>query len=623
VNRNSGAYTNFNQEIGLKGVRPDFGPRITLTGYTTMGEGSNMERIQSPINGSLFNGNLLTLRGNHSIKVGFERRMSKNDDLNRNTAGGVFGFNNVATGHGLASLLMGWVQSASVNEVLPIRSRIINYAVFIQDDWKVTPKLTVNLGLRWDMDTPRKELFDNRMNSFDLFAINPVSRTPGVVTFAGRNGVGEYAHNFDPNNFAPRLGVAWRAAETFVVRGGASVLFMGLYDQATVINATNGFSFRGNFTSPDNGLTPAFRLRDGMPSILAPTEADLTPGFGAVPPGASPQNSIEFFQPGPRPTSYLMTTNFNIQKQLRAQMLVEIGYLATVGRKLASPAALTLNQVRPELMGPGNAQARRPFPQFTDVTWVSQPFGNSNYHAMNIKLEKRYSKGLHFETNYTFGKGIDDVESRGELGGGPGNGFMNAYNRRLDRGLSGNSVIHRSITSVVYELPVGKGRSIVPANPLANSLIGGWTIGYIGELRTGAPLGVAEQVNQTNSFSPSNRPNVVGDPTISGSRSRGEQVARWFDAAAFEAPPQFVFGNAGRITGFGPGAVALDVSVLKDFNFLERYTLQFRMEMLNFINTPNFGLPNVARGNAAFGRITTLVDGNQSRITQFGLHFRF
>jgi hypothetical protein len=200
---------------------------------------------------------------------------------------------------------------------------------------------------------------------------------------------------------------------------------------------------------------------------------------------------------------------------------------------------------------------------------------------------------------------------------------MDAYNRRLDRGLSGNSVQHRSITSVVYELPFGKGRSVAIANPVANTVLGGWTIGYIGEFRTGAPLGVSEQVNQTNAFSPSNRPIVVGNPTISGSRSRGEQVAQWFNTSAFAAPPQFTFGNAGKITGFGPGAIALDLSVLKDFVFLERYTLQFRMEMMNFTNTPNFGLPNVARGNAAFGRITTLVDGNQSRITQFGLHFRF
>jgi len=623
VNRNSGAYSNLNQQLGLKGVRQDFGPRITVTGYQTLGEGSNNERIQSPIKGTQLTENLLWLKGSHSVKFGFERRTSTNDDLNRNTAGGVFGFNNVATGHGIAALLLGFVQSASVNEVLPIRSQIVNYGAYVQDDWKVTPRLTLNLGLRWDMDTPRRELFDNRMNSFDLFAINPVSRTPGIVTFAGRNGVREYAHDFDPNNFAPRFGLAWRVADKWVVRGGAALLYMGLYDQAIVINATNGFSYRGNFVSPDNGLTPAFRLRDGMPPIPAPSESDLTPGFGAVPPGASTQNAIEFFQPGPRAGSYLMSFNFNIQRQLPGQIVVEVGYLSTEGRKLASPAALTLNQVRPELMGPGNAQSRRPFPQFTDVTLVSQPYGNSNYHAMNIKLDKRYSKGLHFETNYTFAKGIDDVESRGELGGGAGNAGANAYNRRADRGLSGNSVKHRWISSVVYELPFGKGRSFDTSNPVVNGVLGGWTIGYIGEIRTGPPLGVIEQVNQTNAFSPANRPNILGDPAISGSRSRADQIARWFDTSKFVAPPQFTFGNAGRITGYAPGAIGMDVSILKDFKLYERYTIQFRTEILNFINNPNFSLPNLSRGNAAFGRITSLIDTNQARIIQLGLHFKF
>src|SRR5262249_16007489 len=158
-------------------------------------------------------------------------------------------------------------------------------------------------------------------------------------------------------------------------------------------------------------------------------------------------------------------------------------YLGTLGRKLASPAALTLNQVPPELMGPGNAQLRRPFPQFSDVTVITQPYGNSNYHALNIKLDKRYSKGLHFQTNYTFARGIDDVESRGELGGNPGNAGANAYNRLADRGLSGNSIKHRWISNVVYELPLGKGRSMNIANPVANYVFGGWTIGYIAEIR--------------------------------------------------------------------------------------------------------------------------------------------
>jgi hypothetical protein len=215
------------------------------------------------------------------------------------------------------------------------------------------------------------------------------------------------------------------------------------------------------------------------------------------------------------------------------------------------------------------------------------------------------------------------VESRAELGGGAGNAGANAYNRRADRGLSGNSVKHRWISSVVYELPFGNGRSVDISHPFLNGVLGGWTIGYIGEIRTGPPLGVIEQTNQTNAFSPANRPNVVGNPTISGGRSRAEQIGRWFDTSAFAAPAQFTFGNAGRITGYAPGAIGMDVSILKDFRFLERYTLQFRTEMMNFINNPNFGLPTLNRGTAAFGRITSLIDTNQARIIQLGLHFKF
>lgn len=175
-------------------------------------------------------------------------------------------------------------------------------------------------------------------------------------------------------------------------------------------------------------------------------------------------------------------------------------------------------------------------------------------------------------------------------------------NRWVNGGLHARST-NRWITSVVYELPFGRGKAIDLQNAAVNWIVVGWTLGYIGELRTGPPWGVNEQVNRTNSFSPANRPNVIGDPKISGSRSRADQVRAWFNTTAYSEPPQFTFGNAGRIGGYGPGAIAMDLSILKDFRFAERYGLQWRCEMLNFINRPNFDLPNLQRGNNAFGRI--------------------
>jgi hypothetical protein len=199
---------------------------------------------------------------------------------------------------------------------------------------------------------------------------------------------------------------------------------------------------------------------------------------------------------------------------------------------------------------------------------------------------------------------------------------MNVYDRRNDRGLSGNHISHRVNANTVYELPFGKGRPF-DLGAIANALAGGWTVGYIGEFRTGSPMGVIEQVNRTNSFSSSNRPNVVGDPKLPGGRSRAEYTEMWFDTAAFAEPAQFTFGNAGKTIGYGPGAVAMDLSVMKNFALREQVNLQFRGEALNFINKANFGLPNLNRGNAAFGRITGLAPGNQARIVQLGLHLRF
>jgi hypothetical protein len=258
------------------------------------------------------------------------------------------------------------------------------------------------------------------------------------------------------------------------------------------------------------------------------------------------------------------------------------------------------------------------------VSIIAADIGSSNYHGVNIGIDKRYSNGLLFKTNYTYSKFIDNLLSRNELAGYPGTGtFTNYYDQSSNRGLSGNDIRHRFIWSSIYDVPVGHERKFSPRSRVANEIVGGWSIGFIGEFRTGTPLSRIELTNLTNSFSDGVRPNVVGDPNLSGSRPRSEKLAQWFNVNAFSVPSAYTFGNAGRTFGEGPGAINLDTSVLKDFGIREGTVLQFRVEALNLLNHANFGNPDTRQGSATFGQITTLVPGNQSRIFQLGLHLKF
>jgi hypothetical protein len=268
---------------------------IVVTGFEQIGT-SSQQRLQAPIRSDQYANNVTILRGRHQVKFGVEYRYSRNLDLYSPTAGGQFTFNNTATGSGLASLLLGWVQKATRQETYALNTRADSYSGFLQDDFRVTPKLTLNLGLRYDLDQPRWET-KNRQNSFDRGILNPVAGVTGVVLFSGRNCVSKYANNWDWNNVGPRVGFAWKAAEKFVVRGGGAVLYAGEYDQATPVVANTGFSQNGSFVSPDNGVTPAFILSSGLPPVASPAEADLTPGFGAVKVGDKPTSAIEFFDP--------------------------------------------------------------------------------------------------------------------------------------------------------------------------------------------------------------------------------------------------------------------------------------------------------------------------------------
>jgi hypothetical protein len=618
----AGVGTTIDQQIGLTGVNQSFFPTVVVNGFQALGNTTQQERLQTPIRSDSYQDNLSIVRGKQQIKLGIEYRYSSNLDRYYPTAGGSFTFNNTATGSGLAALLLGWVDQASQLATYPLHTRSDSYAAFIQDDWRVTPHFTLNLGLRWDIDQPRWET-NNRQNSFNETEINPVSGTPGVISFSGIDGVSKYANNWDLHNFGPRLGFAWNAHDKWVVRGGGAILYMGEYDQATPIVANTGFSTQGSFVSPDNGVTPAFILANGMPAVSSPTVSQLTPAYGAVALGQKPTTSVAFFQPN-RNTGYLYQANLDIQHELKGNIMVDLGYLGTFGHDLPAPDPQSIDQVPTNELGPGNAQMLRPFPQFSNVQLIAADIGKSWYNGVNLGVEKRYSNGLLFKANYTYSKMLDTTDSRNELAAYPGiDAFTNYYNQASDKGLSGNDIRHRFVFSSVYELPVGSGKRFQPGSRLLDGVIGGWSLGVIAELRTGTPLSPVELNNLTNSFSDGVRPNVVGSPGLPGGRPLGQQLLEWFNVSAFAAPAAYTFGDAGRTFGEGPGSVSLDTSLLKDFPIREKVKLQFRLEVLNALNHPSFGNPNTQQGSPAFGQITSLVAGNQARIFQLGAHLKF
>lgn len=621
------------QEIGFTGNNPEFFPGFGFAGgIQRIGRGGGQERRQFPIRDNHVVSNWTYVSGKHTIKWGGEFRFSINDDVFLSSAGGSMNFNQNATGDSVAALLYGWVAGGNRTETFLIRSRANSMGLYLQDDWKVTPSLAFNLGLRWDLDTPRFEALDNRQNSFDEFGNNPVCDCPGVITWSGRDARGgsQYAHNFVYGNVGPRVGLSYRIGDDWVIRAGASLVYIGQYDQATPIVANAGFSIQASFGT----LRPtdaAFLLRDGLPPIVEPTEADLVPGFGAVPIGTRPRFSPQFFQPEDRPNPYLLTYNFNVQRRLPNDMLFEVGYLSTIGKKLTIPGSATQNQVHPSQIhrvdSEGIApQVLRPYPQFSNVLMISPTFGDSEYHGVNLKLEKRYSNGLQFQTNYTWAKAMDNVEGRNELGGEDGRiPFADQYNRRIAWSVGGSHIAHRLITSLVYDLPFGQGRRVAFSSGALNQILGGWSIGTIIEARTGPPFstywGNASQVFPTAARV---RADATGDYRQNSAWRSNVRGEKFFDTSVFQRPARFTFGNVGRNAFIAPGALRSDVSLIKRINMpWEGHSLQVRAEVINLPNRANFGLPIGNVQNRAFGNVTGLTPGASGRILQLGLRYGF
>jgi hypothetical protein len=613
---------NWPSKLGFAGVSDDAFPNIAPAGYAALGS-SSQERRQTPIEQFQIVGNMSWVKGRNTFKFGGEVRPSMNYEVFRPYASGRYAFSrgftgqpgSTQTGNGFASMLLGTPSDVQVRETEPL-DRISWYSgAFFQTDWNLRPGLTLNIGLRWEGDSPLHDL-NNAFNGFDATRVNPVSGTPGVARFGGVNGFRDRPYDMDANNFGPRFGFAWQPGrrQRWVVRGAWGAFFAHPFDRAVANAASLGFERSANLNILDNIVQPPYFLATGLP--LPPVaKPPLDDSFGSVPIGSAATHTITVFEEHRR-TGYSMQHNLRIQYELPGGALMEVGYLGNLSRKLAA-SNLSTNQILPGQLQPSASQRNRPYPQFSNVQLLAPSLGVSSYHAGVVKLEKRFTRGFNILATYTWSKFLDNCDSSGGSLGDEGNSFSNYYDRRPDWGPSENDIRSRFTLSSVWQLPFGRGKRWLTRRP-ASRFAGGWSVGVVALLQSGPPITVATQTNTTFAYSAGpQRADVLRNPNLPAPE---RTVYRWFDTSAFAQPATNMFGNQGIGLVRADGVVNLNLSLIRTFRLLERYALQFRGEFFNAANHPNFGRPGRTFEGAGFGIVSS---ARPARQVQLGLRLTF
>ncbi|MBV6432671.1 MAG: hypothetical protein IANPNBLG_02813 [Bryobacteraceae bacterium] len=617
-------------------------PNIHVAGMAdfSASTGSTIFGIQ---NNYSVGGSLTAVRGSHILKVGAQYRVMQNNRTQSNNSSGDYSFDpaftrqdplttSLTSGYGYSSFLMGYAAAGSVQKVerLALESKYVGW--YLQDDWRVSKKLTLNLGIRYSIEPFLTERF-NRLSRFDPDAI-PVDSAKytglplkGGLVFMSK-GDRSPSSTFG-SQFSPRFGLAYTLTSKTVVRGGYGIFWLANNLAITNGNGNNpAYSVSTPFLSSiDGGITPSARLSNPFPTgFLAP------PGSAA---GADTLigQSIGTYMEGIRP-GYMQQWNFDLQREVGHGLVVDAAYAGSKGTRL--PHGIGLNQLpnnflalRTALNDPvpnpffglvtaGSMSGRTitrqqtllPYPQFTGISNPLAPVGNSTYHALQLKVTQRFSTSGFVTAAYTLGKSITDTESfTAWLEPGRQNaGYYDQYNRRLDKSLANFDSTHRLVVSYNYELPFGRGKALLAdARGIGGVLVSGWQINGITTLQSGYPVSVG-------------RPNVVGDPN---QRSAADPLYGWFNTAAFAPVPAFTWGNAPRVlpNTRSDSAANFDFSVFKNTLITEQMNLQFRSEFFNIFNHPWFARPDSSFGNASFGTVNTVL--NNPRQVQFALKLIF
>lgn len=556
-------------------------PLIGISGYIGIGDDLAASNLDKSSTYQVVD-NLTWIRGQHTFKVGADVRKLFDDATTNNTPFGQMNFTGDITGDPAADFMLGYPRTSTTPEGVPItKARQWRSAYYFQDDWKVLPTLTLNLGLRYDWFNVPLDVNDVT-RTLD-FSTNPPHFIPTP---------GQEFHDLwkrSKNDIGPRVGFAYNFLPSMVVRGGYGVFFFGgQFDNINILQLNPPTA--GSLTISNPSTNPLATIENPVPAALYPTN----PYFNAVTLTANRTH----------PDLYLQNWNLQVSKQFGPSVL-EIGYVGTKGTHLDT-SFKNYNQPDPGL---GDIQPRRPYSTFARIRM--QAFGgNSNYHSLQARYEYRASHRLNLVTAYTWSHEIDDAAN--ETNGG-GCGCQNPR-KPYERASGLTDQRHNLDIGYVWQIYPGTSKS-----GLLNNTVRGWSFEGLISLSSGNPFDVLESSDTQNDDGLWERPNLVPGQKLSVAHQGTNQ---WFNVNAF-TPSILVYGNSPRNPFVGPGNDVLNLTLMKEFSMKwnEHHVVEFRAEAFNAFNTAQFSAPDSSLGDGTFGQITSTKSNN--RQLQFALKYRF
>lgn len=582
----------FPAKLGWQFAKADIFPIITVNGYYQLTSNTNAvykEHVYDP-------SDVVTLiRGKHILHFGGEFLFFRdNSTAWGNTNGGTMTYTGAytqetqgysSTGLTFADFLLGQTQAWNAKVTPEFGGRMRLPQMFAQDDYKLTPNLTLNLGLRYQIQSGWGEVKGNQ-RTFDPTIPNPASGTLGAMWYGSTHVNGRTTLQAPVyNTLLPRVGFSWSPHPNTVLRGG-----FGLYAYNWSLDTYGGdmgqaFGSQGSVSDQTNGVTPLVILSSSganLPYIAATTDPSKF--------NKSNVSSTMYHTP----VGGTYQWNLSLQRELGTDMVAELAYVASHGHDLPFP--VDINQIPEDKLGPNDvALGYRPYPQYQNIS-QSTNNGISNYNSLQASIQKRLTHGLNFNFSYTWAHFLDDMDSSGWGSRAGAQTYQRAYNPAANYGNSNFDVRNAVKGSVVYQLPFGRGRQFLNNNWLLDELIGGWQSSGTVVVQSGQPFTVAMKSNNSYAQAGAWFPNVIGNPHINHGAFHGTN--QWFNEAAFAQPTPGTFGNSRRNSLYGPGLSQVNFSLGKTFAIWEQVHLQIRADANNVLNHPSFGLP-AANGQPA------------------------